>query len=135
MTDNTELKRLAEAAIVARDMYIADECNGELADEQSAADDAFHDAAGPDEVLALIAENERLKAENDEPEWHLMMTRLEDQNAQLKAANEALRKDAERYRWLRDSDYAGKILRDMGAKYRADSDQRIDAAMGKGEPS
>jgi len=54
-------------------------------------------------------------------------------NAELKAENEALRKDAERYRWLRDSDYAGKILRDMGAKYRADSDQRIDAAMGKGD--
>lgn len=48
---------------------------------------------------------------------------------------EALRKDAERYRWLRDSDYAGKILRDMGAKYRADADQRIDAALGQGEQS
>lgn len=52
---------------------------------------------------------------------------------QLKAENEALRKDAERYRWLRDSDCSGKILRDMGAKYRADADQRIDAAMGQGE--
>lgn len=40
----------------------------------------------------LKAENERLKSENDEPEWHLMMTRLEDQNVQLKAENEALRK-------------------------------------------
>lgn len=56
-------------------------------------------------------------------------------NAELKAEVEALRKDAERYRWLRDSDYAGKILRDMGAKYRADADQRIDAALGQGEQS
>ena len=56
-------------------------------------------------------------------------------NAELKAEVEALRKDADRYRWLRDSDYAGKILRDMGAKYRADADQRIDAALGQGEQS
>lgn len=53
----------------------------------------------------------------------------------LKADNESLRADAWRYRWLRDSDYAGKILRDMGAKYRADADQRIDAAMVQGEQS
>jgi hypothetical protein len=61
MTDYTELKRLAEAAIIARNEYDADECNADLADEQTAADDAFHDAAGPEEVLLLIAENESLR--------------------------------------------------------------------------
>ncbi|KQQ60132.1 hypothetical protein ASF84_05335 [Pseudomonas sp. Leaf127] len=52
-------------------------------------------------------------------------------NVELRAENEALRKDAERYRWLRDSEYAGKILRDMGAKYREDADEKIDASMAK----
>ncbi|KRP44082.1 hypothetical protein [Pseudomonas poae] len=56
-------------------------------------------------------------------------------NAELKAENEALRKHAERYRWLRDSECAGRILRDMGAKVCRHADQRIDAAMGKGEQS
>ncbi|KRP59062.1 hypothetical protein [Pseudomonas trivialis] len=56
-------------------------------------------------------------------------------NAELKAENEALRKDAERYRWLRDSECAGRIVRDMGAKVCRHADQRIDAAMGKGEQS
>lgn len=63
------------------------------------------------------------------------MADLEEENKKLKADNESLRADAWRYRWLRDSDYAGKILRDMGAKYRADADQRIDAAMAQGEQS
>ncbi|MBK3479821.1 hypothetical protein JJD66_27445 [Pseudomonas sp. MF6751] len=66
MTDYTELKRLAEAAIVALDKYNADECNYELAEAFGAADDAFHDAAGPATVLALIAENERLDAINNQ---------------------------------------------------------------------
>lgn len=56
-------------------------------------------------------------------------------NAELKAENEALRKHAERYRWLRDSECAGRILRDMGAKVCRHADQRIDAAMGKGGQS
>lgn len=56
-------------------------------------------------------------------------------NAELKAENEALRKHAERYRWLRDSECAGRILRDMGAKVCRHADQRIDAAMGKGGES
>lgn len=56
-------------------------------------------------------------------------------NAELKAENEALRKHAERYQWLRDSECAGRILRDMGAMVCRHADQRIDAAMGKGGQS
>ncbi|WP_262381416.1 hypothetical protein [Pseudomonas sp. WS 5079] len=128
MTDNTELKRLAEAATqgdwqvietelpcrigrphVERRIFTAKDhpqlkapypvVNGSVAlgtDEtpvhhmvsMTAEDAAYIAAANPAAVLALIAENERLKSENDEPEWHLMMTKLEDQNVLLKAENE-----------------------------------------------
>jgi hypothetical protein len=111
----------------------------------------FEHACEPKLILALIAENERLNVMTattmgvGSGEGSLFVHGDYDsikaaqaiviERDQLKAECEVLRKDAERYRWLRDSDYAGKILRDMGARYRADSDQRIDAAMGKGEQS
>lgn len=91
------------------------------------------DGLSIDTVMALIAENDSARKhwQNESNNVQVLVAEV----ARLKAENEALRKDAERYRWLRDSDLAGKILRDMGAKYRADADQRIDAAMGKGEQS
>lgn len=70
MTDYTELKRLAEAV----NKTYADLCEqggDQLAEAWNSAELAYDDAANPDVVLALIAENE------------------------------ALRKDAERYRFIR----------------------------------
>lgn len=54
-------------------------------------------------------------------------------NAELKAEVEALRKDAERYRWLRNpSDSV--VVRDLQSHLRGDyMDKRIDAAMTKGD--
>ena len=52
----------------------------------------------------------------------------------LKAENESLRKDAERYRWLRDG--AGYFdTRDIPGMAPARMDAFIDAALGKGEQS
>ena len=62
MTDNTKLKRLAEALISANGAYMDDECNIEKREVFHAADDALQDALSPEVVLALIAENERLVA-------------------------------------------------------------------------
>ena len=53
---------------------------------------------------------------------------------QLKAENEALRKDAERYRWLRDDEYlhAWADLHVCDEHRRAEvTDKAIDAAMAK----
>lgn len=61
---------------------------------------------------------------------------------QLKAENEALRKDADRYRWLRDSSesihqfYLSTPIWFTGVKFSKDNvDSTIDTAMGKGEQS
>lgn len=61
MADYTELKRLAEAV----NQTYADLCEhggDELAEAWDSAELAYDDAANPDVVLALIAENERVKA-------------------------------------------------------------------------
>lgn len=171
MTDYTELKRLAEALLASDDHA---DFPGWMA-----ASDAFDNATGPAAVLALIAENERLKTLRSTTErdlaqelevwrhgpscWncgdtgdvHDMVGEWRGQcdcNAaklidvaaerdQLKAENEALRKDAERYRWLREGcglvEYkaiAGSVGPGMlPSGERLES--AIDAAMGKGEQS
>ncbi|RTY63426.1 hypothetical protein [Pseudomonas veronii] len=198
MTDNTELKRLAEALIAATDVYMADECNDYLATNWAAADDAYQQATLPETVLALISENERLKnrlevdprhdydgistrdatvkvldeqvdqlkADNERLEVEVkrmtsiayaahgafrMETMAErDQlraevaglktgyeayervNAELKAEVEGLRKDAERYRWLRRAGNTKAIA--LVAEHCLDAlDEAIDAALGNGE--
>lgn len=206
MTDYTELQKAA--AYAAQDtIKFADE------DEEMRALQQFHEEVDPETVLALIAENERLradcssmrgslkanavsikklikdggraarerdqlKAENERLEVEVkrmtsiayaahgafrMETMAErDQlraevaglktgyeayervNAELKAEVGALRKDAERYRWLKSrpvnaptsgpdlaqwDDHQGDALRGLFA------DEAIDAAMGHGEQS
>lgn len=93
----------------------------------------YYAAANPAAVLGLIAENERVTTA-----WHDMKRELD----QLKAENEALRKDAERYRFLRrdisnhsvdfcivkkfwDRSFHDTILETESA------DAQIDAAMSK----
>ena len=71
---------------------------------------------------------------------------FEQVNAGLKAEVEALRKDAERYRWLRIADWWGSpmcVIRNSKDQAKLGSDcpssdrldAAIDAAMGKGEQS
>lgn len=82
-------------------------------------------ACGGDGVLGPLEDFESLAAERD----------------QLKAENEALRKDAERYQWLRDKSeavhqfYLSVPLWFTGVRFRSrDVDNAIDA-MSKGEQS
>ena len=60
MTDNTELKRLAEALIAANDLFNESPQDNEVGDAWSLANDRFTEAASPEFILALIADNERL---------------------------------------------------------------------------
>lgn len=111
MRDYSELKKFAQAATGFTDVSLA-----------------------PDVVLELIAENERLRAG---------MKGDYDLDAWLDWSREAavLRKDADRYQWLRDKSeavhqfYLSVPLWFTGVRFRAqDVDKSIDA-MSKGEQS
>ena len=125
MSDHSELKRLAEESVGFCDVPIA-----------------------PDVVLGLIYEVEGLRAQHgrDSAELRSLCQARDDarkERDQLKAEVESLRKDAERYRFLRQdisnnvqdfcivkkrwsATFPDRILELDGA------DAEIDAAMGKG---
>ncbi|CRM05038.1 hypothetical protein [Pseudomonas sp. 28 E 9] len=63
MTDYTELKRLADELIAANDLFNESPQDNEVGDVWSLANDRFTEAASPEAILALIAENERLRAD------------------------------------------------------------------------
>lgn len=178
MTGYTELQKAA--AYAAQDpIKFADES------EEMRALHQFHEEVDPATVLALIGENERIKArlcvcrdcggqgevysgcstyqghyQPPEPDMDVCGTcggdgvlgPVEDFEAlaaerdQLKTENDALRKDADRYRWLRGQYWneseiavvchpkkAVKLGFDCPSEERLDC--AIDAAMGKGEQS
>lgn len=142
MSDYSELKRLAS---------LAKNWSGEIGEDDwytaccfdkpkfSVLDAEFIAKCEPGSVLALIAEVESLREhkqllvdlrEADGYEsWASVLVMVD----KLKAENEDLRKDAERYRWLRNpSDSV--VVRDLQSHLRGDyMDKRIDAAMTKGE--
>ena len=109
----------------------------------------------PRGVLDLIAENERLGTQvrlarvAAEVKAHQGVGRaitetltVTVERDQPRVENEALRKDAERYRWLRDQSesihqfYLSTPIWFTGVKFSKESvDSTIDAAMGKGEQS
>lgn len=140
MSEYTELKRLA---INCRTECCADE------DEQARNERDFLLGVDPEEILALIAENDDLSKALSAMRHRFadaaeQCCKAERERDQLKAENEALRKDAERYRWLKSrpvnaptcgpdlaqwDDHQGDALRGLFA------DEAIDAAMGKGEQS
>jgi len=66
--DVAELKRTAEAV---KQSYAAlcEHGGDELADAWSSAEVAYDDAANPDVVLALIAENEALRRDAERYQW------------------------------------------------------------------
>ncbi|MBS5839482.1 MAG: hypothetical protein KID05_09975 [Pseudomonas sp.] len=103
MSDYSELKRVAEELIAANDLFFNEspQCN-EVGDAWSLADDRFTEAASPEVILALIAENERLKNRlevDPRHDYDGISTRdatvkvLDEQVDQLKADNERLRAD------------------------------------------
>lgn len=147
MTDYTELKRLAESADLVGG-YISAPDFEEIG--LNADDAAFAAAANPAAVLALIAENVQLKALIADPEFppkhaRRLIAQLRQElsdlwpmHNSLKADNEALRQDAERYRWLRDSSesihqfYLSTPIWFTGVKFSKENvDSTIDSAMGK----
>lgn len=105
-----------------------------------------------DQVIALQAERDQLKADNDrlrnlaqteidnaaERAKEVMGARmtlhtLEQERNTLKAEGEALRKDAERYRWLRQDDVEQYQISTKCSEHKMDV--AIDAAMSKGKQS
>lgn len=99
--------------------------------ENEPANSAFISAANPAAVLELIADVEHLRS--------LLTNRYvtgvseSKENDQLRAEVEALRQDAERYRWLRGR-VPGSAYRVAGVIYSEGGDgvdAAIDAAMAK----
>lgn len=144
MTDWSELKRLAEAAINSGDVGypLLIDGPGDLCRL------AEYAAENPNVFLALIADNERLLTDLRELKdaknglsWAFGEIKIECD--QLKAENELLRKDADRYRFMRidvtrggDSDFCivKKFWKTPGLERiltMQDADNEIDAAMSK----
>jgi hypothetical protein len=167
MSQYDELKRLAEAALNELTEINQDwPTDGDYFDCQSGPEFEYLCAANPVVVMTLIAENQQLRtdrdycrrvAEHNKEVGEQLRAEIaglktgyqayEQVNAELKAENEALRKDAERYQWM---SIEGNWVARFHGKWRAhvgeygDANptdwypsraEAIDAAMGKGEQS
>jgi hypothetical protein len=134
MTDYTELDRLAEALIELN--------KANLLDWAATIEDArigkthteYALAANPAVVRTLIDE---LNQARNGMKYACAM-RLKKEIDRLQAENVALRKDAERYQWLRDKSesvhqfYLSTPIWFTGVKFSKDNvDNTIDAAMSK----
>lgn len=110
--------------------------------ERNFANQRFIAAANPATTLALLAEIERLELIGRISCNFDGYKAVLDERDQLKAENEALRKDAERYRWIRTADWwrspvcaisnpkeQAKLGSDCPSGERLDA--QIDAAMAK----
>lgn len=110
MTDHAELRRLAKAAtpgaryqgtdervIVAGNGTIICTVSGAISGPSVMADAEFLCATDPNTILGLIADLEEAR---NGMEYQPIM-RLKNELDRLKAENEALRKDAERWRYAR----------------------------------
>lgn len=144
--DKAKLKALAEAV---NESYAAlcEHGGDELAEAWHSAELAYDDAANPVVVLALLAEIERLSPPAGQVSYQQQMEAWKSASSQdlrargelmiqvdeLKAENEALRKDAERYRWLRDKQTFIWLIQDWfpGEAMLTNVDADIDAAMAK----
>ncbi|QXI45125.1 ead/Ea22-like family protein [Pseudomonas wayambapalatensis] len=125
--DKQKLKALAEAATQGeweRDGHqvcpVADQ-NASLGSFSKRSDAAYVAALQPSVVLALLAEIEH--AENRLHDVAVLCATVEHERDQLKTENEALRKDAERYRYMRRV-WAPHLSQD-------EADTQTDAAMAK----
>lgn len=167
MSEYTELKRLAEAATqCSGPRRVETDYNGvhqvlgdgswkilnawHTPDGKGRFNAEFHAAASPLVVLALISTIDVLRNDTESRcEWINeasaeidRLQAIEAERDQLKAENEALSKDAERYQWLRDISesihhfYLSTPIWFTGVKFSKENvDSTIDAAMGKGDQS
>ncbi|OVZ15318.1 hypothetical protein CDO38_31240 [Pseudomonas aeruginosa] len=137
MTDHAELRRLARACDVSR-------CADEGEERRRLHD--FYDCVEPELILDLLDEIDRLRSrlEIDERTPHdgiacrdETIKVLDEKCDRLKADNEALCKDAARYRWLRERDletirqggvFAGMTPENIVLN-QEDLDAAIDAAL------
>lgn len=109
MSDYSELKRLAEAALrnwPDSKLFERPEC------------ERFIDATRPDVVLALISEVEGLRHGWYSDEccnirfWPEELSESKQEIDRLEAEVESLRKDAERYHWIRQGEGEAVIIVD-----------------------
>lgn len=132
--DKEKLKALAKLATQGdweRDGYqvcpVANQ-NASLGSFGKSTDAAYVAALQPSVILALLAEIERHEA------WRTAFLAERDaqmrQRDQLRAENEALHKDAERYRWLRDKAHTAD-WEFIGGQTPDAGEAEIDAAMAK----
>ncbi len=96
----------------------------------------FMAEADPAAVLALLAEIEQLRNSHEQvcTNYNRVSFTSEERGKQidhLKSENEALRKDAERYRWLRVESRPAAELDAVFNTYGVPVDEAIDAAMAK----
>ncbi|KTC25449.1 hypothetical protein AO392_14590 [Pseudomonas putida] len=144
--DKAQLKALAEAAnAVTTDVNIT-MAVGSAPEEVKAVQD-FLQQAMPKTILALLAEIERLSPPAGQVSYQQQMEAWKSASSQdlrargelmiqvdeLKAENETLRKDAQRYRWLRDKQTFIWLIQDWfpGEAMLTNVDADIDAAMAK----
>lgn len=126
MTDYSELKSAAEASIKAWDQHSRADSH-EFYETWCAAEQAFSMAAREEVVLALIAENEALKAQLSE------CAEFIDNAPGDYAEMEALSKSANRYQHIKSTWSDGGLIDRLAANVLPeDWDAAIDADMGKG---
>lgn len=146
MTDYTELKRLAEAfpADLDWDSNTEPFFNGPSGESLGGGSTGFYCVYGAPFEIDGEQYDGHTYVETCKADFAKFMVAARDGVLALIAENEALRKDAERYRWLKSrpvntpthgpdlaqwDDHQGDALRGLFA------DEAIDAAMGKGEQS
>jgi hypothetical protein len=95
-------------------------------------EEEFHEVADPFSVIALLDELDLTKGRLHEVAT--LCAGVEQERDQLRAVVEALRNDAERYRWLRDKQTFIWLIQDWFPKEGGltDVDAEIDAAMTQG---
>lgn len=146
MTDNTELRRLADELIAANDLFNESPQDNEVGDAWSLANDRFTEAASPEVILALIADLDQARngmKHSCAIRLKKQIEQLETERDQLKAENEVLRKLAsdtghelrKASSWIcREVEAGTKSATHWAVRLREKADQ-IDAAMGKGNQS
>lgn len=156
--DKAQLKAIADASLTgdwyeAGDLRYEDRKTGDIHGLHH-DDDRFIVATSPATVLTLLAEIEKLEAARHTIECRFEVSEdtlstirgclreAESDIDQLKAENEALRKDAQRYRWLRqasatDGEYTHGVCIDLwenGCGFEVtleEADAAVDTAMAK----